>query len=63
MPMDAARGLHFEELPIFERSAKGRSGLSLGSAGVPDVDPALVFGALSRKVPAELPEVSPEDLL
>lgn len=63
MPMDAASGLQFEEPPIFERSAVGRCGASLGELDVPDVDPAQMFGALARCVPAGLPEVSEPDVV
>ena len=63
MPMDAASGLQFEEVPIFERSSAGRSGVSLGNAGVPEVDPAAEFGPLARKTPAGLPEVSEPDVV
>ncbi len=63
MPMDAASGLQFEELPIFERSSAGRSGVSLGNAGVPEVDPAAELGPLARKTPAGLPEVSEPDVV
>ena len=63
MPMDAASGLQFEELPIFERSAAGRSGASVGRADVPDVDPKDVFGSMARSVPAGLPEVSEPEVV
>jgi len=61
--MDAASGLQFEELPIFERSAAGRSGASVGRADVPDVDPKDVFGSMARSVPAGLPEVSEPEVV
>jgi glycine dehydrogenase subunit 2 len=55
---EAVQGLEWREPPIFERGAKGRSGVSLGASDVPLVDPTQVFGALARKEPAGLPEVS-----
>ncbi len=58
LPAEAAKGLQFREPPIFERGAPGRSGVSLGELDVPPVDPAEALGALARRVPAALPEVS-----
>ncbi len=58
MLKEAVQGLEWREPPIFERGAKGRSGVSLGASDVPLVDPAQAFGALARKEPAALPEVS-----
>ncbi len=52
------QGLQFREPPIFERGAPGRSGASLPPLDVPDVDPSSRFGALARKEPPGLPEVS-----
>jgi glycine dehydrogenase subunit 2 len=52
------RGIQFREPPIFERGSRGRSGASLAALDVPDVDPAVAFGGLARRVPAGLPEVS-----
>jgi glycine dehydrogenase subunit 2 len=52
------QGIQFREPTIFERGAPGRSGGSLGALDVPEVDPAACFGALARKEPAGLPEVS-----
>jgi glycine dehydrogenase subunit 2 len=52
------QGIQFREPPIFERGAPGRSGGSLAPLDVPPVDPAACFGALARKEPAGLPEVS-----
>ena len=63
MPMDAASGLQFEEPPIFERSAPGRSGASVAKPDVPDVDPKTAFGSLARSVPAGLPEVSEPEVV
>ncbi len=61
--MDATSGLQFEEPPIFERSAKGRSGASVGRLDVPDVDPKSAFGSLARVGPAGLPEVSEPEVV
>jgi glycine dehydrogenase subunit 2 len=55
---DAQRGLQFVESSIFERGAPGRTGVSLAPLDVDDVDPARIYGAQARKVPAGLPEVS-----
>jgi glycine dehydrogenase subunit 2 len=52
------RGIQFREPPIFERGSRGRSGASLATLDVPDVDPVASFGALARKTAAALPEVS-----
>jgi glycine dehydrogenase subunit 2 len=54
----AASGLQFEELSIFECGAKGRHGASLAVLDVPAVEPTDVFGAFARTQPAALPEVS-----
>jgi glycine dehydrogenase subunit 2 len=58
VPAEAARGLEFEELPIFERGAPGRSGASLSPLDVPEVSASAALGDLARKAPAGLPEVS-----
>jgi glycine dehydrogenase subunit 2 len=58
VPSDAARGIQFNEPPIFERSVPGRNGASLPSLDVPEVDMGKALGGLARKVPAALPEVS-----
>src|SRR4051794_1120928 len=55
---EAATGLQFKEPPIFERGTPGRTGVSIAKLDVPEVDLAQELGALSRKVPAGLPEVS-----
>ena len=55
---EAAKGLQFKEPPIFERGAPGRSGASIAKLDVPEVDLQAELGALSRRVPAGLPEVS-----
>jgi glycine dehydrogenase subunit 2 len=57
------RGPHQEEPPIFERGAKGRTGLSLAPLDVPAVDPAGIFGAFARREPAGLPEVSEPEVV
>jgi len=58
VPGEVSRGLQFDEAPIFERGSPGRSGASLGALDVPDVKPQAIFGKLTRKVAAGLPEVS-----
>jgi glycine dehydrogenase subunit 2 len=58
MPNEAVSGLEWREPPIFERGAPGRSGVSLGALDVPAVDPRVALGALARRTPAALPEVS-----
>ena len=58
MPAEAAKGLEFEELPIFERGAPGRSGVSLSPLDVPEVSARSALGDLYRRNPAGLPEVS-----
>ena len=55
---EAAKGLQFKEPPIFERGTPGRHGGSIAKLDVPEVDLSAELGALSRKVPAGLPEVS-----
>src|SRR5882672_652000 len=58
MPFEGARGIQFSEPSIFERGSPGRSGASLPALDVPPVDVASALGALARKEPAALPEVS-----
>jgi glycine dehydrogenase subunit 2 len=55
---DAARGLSFKEPPIFERGSPGRTAVSLAPLDVPEVDAEAIFGAVTRRTPAGLPEVS-----
>jgi len=55
---DAARGLSFKEPPIFERGSPGRTALSLAPLDVPEIDAEAIFGDVTRRVPAGLPEVS-----
>ncbi len=55
---EAARGLQWNEPTIFERGARGRTGVSLAPLDVPPVDSKKAFGHLARVVPAGLPEVS-----
>jgi glycine dehydrogenase subunit 2 len=55
---EAAKGLQFKEPPIFERGTPGRHGGSVAKLDVPEVDLSQELGALARKVPAGLPEVS-----
>jgi glycine dehydrogenase subunit 2 len=58
VPAEAAQGLEWREPPIFERGAPGRSGVSLGPSDVPEVSARETLGALARRRPAALPEVS-----
>ena len=58
MPGEAQKGLTFREPPIFERGAPGRTAVSLPPLDVPAVDAKAALGALARKRPAGLPEVS-----
>lgn len=58
MPGVAASGLQFEEPPIFERGAPGRTAVSIDPLDVPAVDAGAHFGQLFRGERAELPEVS-----
>ncbi len=58
MPNSAEHGLQLAEPPIFERGAKGRTGVSLAPLDVPGVDPGTHFGGLARQREAKLPEVS-----
>ena len=58
MTIEAASGLQFEEPPIFERGAPGRTGASVAVLDVPAVDGEQALGSLARKSPAALPEVS-----
>src|SRR5262245_49710860 len=55
---EAAKGLQFKEPPIFERGTPGRSAASIAKLDVPEVDVKKELGALTRQVPAGLPEVS-----
>ena len=63
MPGDASQGVQFLEPVIFERGAAGRSGVSLGTLDVPEVDPKTSFGNLARSAPAALPEVSEPEVV
>jgi glycine dehydrogenase subunit 2 len=55
--------LAFEEPTVFEQSVEGRCGLSLGTSGVPQLDPASIFGEkLVRSKAAQLPELSEVDV-
>jgi glycine dehydrogenase subunit 2 len=60
---DAARGLQFAEPPIFERGAKGRTGVSLAPLDVPSVDPKKLYGEIARRESAGLPEVSEPEVV
>src|SRR6188768_639742 len=55
---EAAKGLQFKEPPIFERGTPGRRGASVSKLDVPAVDLSAELGALARREPAGLPEVS-----
>lgn len=57
-PQTATRARALDEPPIFERGAAGRTGASLPALDVPPVSAAARFGALHRRAPAGLPEVS-----
>ncbi|MBI5512363.1 MAG: aminomethyl-transferring glycine dehydrogenase subunit GcvPB [Deltaproteobacteria bacterium] len=63
MSSHASQGIEFDEPLIFERGAPGRTGLSLPPLDVPAVEPADVFGALARRTPARLPEVSEPEVV
>lgn len=63
MTTGASSGLQFEEPPIFERGAPGRSAVSLDELDVPEVRPEAVLGGLARKRPAALPEVSEPEVV
>jgi hypothetical protein len=56
-PIDTRQVLHPSPL-IFDQGAPGRRGASLPALDVPAVDPHAAFGALARKAPTLLPEVS-----
>jgi glycine dehydrogenase subunit 2 len=58
MTSQASHGLQFDEPPIFELGAPGRTGASLAPFDVPEVEPESVLGPLARKNAAGLPEVS-----
>lgn len=60
MPGLARSGIQWAEPLIFERGAEGRTGASLPSCDVPEVDPQALYGALHRGAgeQAGLPEVS-----
>jgi glycine dehydrogenase subunit 2 len=53
----------WNEVSIFERGARGRSGVSLAPLDVPKVEAKAYFGALARAVPAALPEVSEPEVV
>jgi glycine dehydrogenase subunit 2 len=58
MPGTATRDLAFHEPLIFELGSPGRAGASLPEPGVPDADPAKLFGDAYRSEGSLLPEVS-----
>lgn len=63
MPGSASSGLQFEEPPIFERGAEGRTAVSLDPLDVPEVDLDAALGALKRTSLAGLPEVSEPEVV
>jgi glycine dehydrogenase subunit 2 len=63
MPRSASSGLSFESALIFEQGAPERSGVSLDSADFPSVDANEAFGAMARRRPARLPEVSEPEVV
>lgn len=63
MPGVAALGLQFEEPPLFERGAPGRSAVSLDPLDVPAVDAQKLLGSLYRHAPAGFPEVSEPEVV
>lgn len=63
MPGEASRGIQFVEPPIFERGVPGRSAASVAQLDVPAVDPSQAYGALARRAPAALPEVSEPEVV
>jgi glycine dehydrogenase subunit 2 len=54
----AVSGLQFDEPSIFECGAEGRFGASIAELDVPEKTAEEIFGALSRRTPAGLPQVS-----
>ncbi len=63
MPGVASKGLQFEEPPIFERGAPGRSAVSLDPLDCPEVDSRKLLGSVFRNDPAGLPEVSEPEVV
>lgn len=63
MPGSANSGIHFDEPPIFERGAPGRTAVSLDPLDVPSVDVEALYGSLRREQLAELPEVSEPEVV
>ncbi|MFO0675195.1 MAG: aminomethyl-transferring glycine dehydrogenase subunit GcvPB [Polyangiaceae bacterium] len=61
--IDGARGFQFNEPSIFDRGARGRTGLSMAPLDVPEVEPSKHFGPLSRREAAGLPEVSEPEVV
>ncbi len=60
----AARGLTFEEPLLHEQGAVGRCGVSLPAAeGLPEVDPAAVYGSQARTGAPALPELSEPEVV
>jgi glycine dehydrogenase subunit 2 len=60
---NATRGIAYEEPLLFERSRPGRRGAEVPASDVPAVDAGALLGALARREPAGLPEVSEVDVV
>jgi glycine dehydrogenase subunit 2 len=60
---DATRGLQFLEPSIFERGAKGRTGVSLPPLDVPKVSAKDALGRFARADEAAFPEVSEPEVV
>ncbi|MCH2110689.1 MAG: aminomethyl-transferring glycine dehydrogenase subunit GcvPB, partial [Polyangiaceae bacterium] len=63
MPAEAASGIQFNEKPIFERGASGRSASALAELDVPRIDSQAHWGNLKRQQPAAFPEVSEPEVI
>ncbi len=63
MPGSATSGLSFQTPLIFEQGSPGRSGASLSTDDLPDVDPKRAFGDMARQRPPQLPEVSEPEVV
>ncbi|MBT3181879.1 MAG: aminomethyl-transferring glycine dehydrogenase subunit GcvPB [Deltaproteobacteria bacterium] len=56
-------GLLYEEPTLFEQSAKGRKGICLGKADVPEMKMGEEFGSLVRDKAPDLPELAEVDVV
>lgn len=63
MPGSATSGLSFQTPLIFDQGSPGRSGASLSTDELPDVDPKRAFGDMARQSPPQLPEVSEPEVV